>query len=50
MNQLDWVEDLTQWFWSVHISLEWLTWVYHYGNNIEKCSIKYFENCQENHV
>ena len=47
---LDWVEYLTQWVWNVHLSLKWQTWVKNGETNIEKCSIKMWKMCHENHV
>ena len=47
MNLLDLVEDLNQWVWNVHISLEWWTWIYKYEKNIEYCFRKQW---QENNV
>ena len=44
MTWLDLVEDSTQWVWNIHMSLEWLTWVYNDENNIENFSIKQCEN------
>ena len=35
MTKLNLAEDSTQWVLNVHISLEWWTWVYNDGVNIE---------------
>ena len=40
MNRLDFIDDSTQWVWSVHMSLEWLTWFLNDEKNIENSSIK----------
>ena len=44
MTQMDWVDDLTQWFWNVHMSLDWWKWVLNDEKNIENFSRKKCEN------
>ena len=43
MTQLDLFENLTQWVWNVHMSLEWKNWFCNDEKNTENCSRKQCE-------